>query len=74
MNWVQRWDVVGSTGNHYTVAKSDKGEFGCSCPAWKFQRKECKHIQSIKAQVAMKSRARNSPIVEEPRGEGKWYL
>ena len=30
------------------VALSDKNEWGCSCPAWKFRRLECKHIIRVK--------------------------
>lgn len=45
--WVKKWRVEGSNGNIYTVALSETGEYGCSCPAWKFRRIHCKHIQYI---------------------------
>lgn len=47
--WVQRWNVVGSRGDSYTVAIDKKGEWGCSCWAWRKSRMDCKHIISVKA-------------------------
>lgn len=41
--WMFRWMVGG-----YTVAVDRKGDFGCSCPVWKFRRQECKHITEVK--------------------------
>jgi hypothetical protein len=32
----------------YNVATNDSEEWGCSCPRWKFKRKECKHIMQVK--------------------------
>ena len=88
--WVEKWYVIGSTGNEYTVSKSDHGEFGCSCPAWKFNRKHCKHIAQIQQRLvsstpARATRATTTAIrnrksyavvaVEEPREpDKKWYL
>jgi hypothetical protein len=46
-NWVHRWFVNTHAGKQYTVAMREDGSFGCSCPAWKFRREECKHIQKI---------------------------
>ncbi|MCA9499904.1 MAG: SWIM zinc finger family protein [Nitrospira sp.] len=31
----------------YIVSQDEQGEWGCSCPVWKFSRKPCKHIQHI---------------------------
>jgi hypothetical protein len=51
MNWLKRWDVPSSDWKRtYKVAIDDKGNYGCSCPAWKYQRKQCKHIRRIQAQ------------------------
>ncbi len=48
--WVRRWEVESSNSMHtYTVAVDAMGNWGCSCPVWKFKRLECKHIQKIKA-------------------------
>lgn len=47
--WVKRWEVEGSSGNTYVVAIDDDGNYGCSCPVWKFRRLECKHILQVKA-------------------------
>jgi hypothetical protein len=50
-NWVKRWEVQGSRkDSSWTVAINEKGEYGCSCPVWKYKRIECKHIIRIKAQ------------------------
>lgn len=46
--WVKKWRVEGSNGNKYIVSQGEVGEFGCSCPAWKFRRMECRHIKYIK--------------------------
>lgn len=57
--WRERW-AVDSDGldNEYTVALDAHGNYGCSCPAWKFQRKkmqarnpdwQCKHIDAVQA-------------------------
>ena len=56
MNWVRRIEARGSRGDLYTVAISDTGAWGCSCPAWRFKKKDhtgvrqdCKHIVAVKA-------------------------
>lgn len=47
--WIKRWKVKSDNGNgEYTVAVDSKGNYGCSCPVWKFKRQECKHIIQIK--------------------------
>jgi len=53
--WVERWRVRSHTNSdkEYVVSLADDGEtWGCSCPAWKFQRHRirdgiCKHIRQI---------------------------
>lgn len=35
--------------NYYIVSELNDGTWQCSCPAWKFRRKECRHIQKAKA-------------------------
>ncbi|MBA7655859.1 hypothetical protein ES703_63769 [subsurface metagenome] len=64
--WVKRWKVPNSNGDGFwTVAMDKEGNYGCSCPAWKFQRLPfaeriaCHHIieiqgnggQEVKAQT-----------------------
>jgi len=46
--WIKKWKVEGSRGDIYTVAVDTEGNYGCSCPQWKFRRQECKHIKYIK--------------------------
>jgi len=31
--------------NYYIVSETIDGEWQCSCPAWKFRRKQCHHIK-----------------------------
>jgi len=47
--WIKKWEVESkSSGNIYVVAQDKDGNYGCSCPVWKFKRQECKHIRQIK--------------------------
>jgi hypothetical protein len=47
--WIKRWKVPShSSDKVYTVAQDATGEYGCSCPVWKFKRQECKHIKEVK--------------------------
>jgi len=48
-NWVQKWDVQSESNpqKFYTVSRGDDGTFGCSCPAWTFHRRTCKHIRGV---------------------------
>ena len=46
--WIKRWKINGSNGNTWTVAIDKDGNYGCSCPIWKFKRKECHHILQVK--------------------------
>lgn len=58
MDWKDRWEVPSNSDpdKKYTVAVTYDGIYGCTCPAWKFQkldfafRKPCAHIKRIKAQ------------------------
>lgn len=58
VSWKERWSVPGVKGKTWTVARDDRGRWGCTCPAWKYQRKPedagpdwwrnpCRHIQRI---------------------------
>ena len=47
--WIERIPVDSETSDAtYIVGISDEGEYGCSCPHWKFRRQECKHIRSVR--------------------------
>ena len=47
--WLRKWNVESHSSNRiYVVSESESGEWGCSCPVWKFRRLECKHIAEIK--------------------------
>jgi hypothetical protein len=49
MKWVKKWHIKSESSNReYVVSLSDENTWGCSCPAWKFRRQECKHIVRVK--------------------------
>lgn len=53
--WRKRWQIGKSTGDGYwTVAVDKDGNYGCSCPVWKFRRDRCKHIQYVQANPTLK--------------------
>ena len=45
--WVEKWEVEGSNGKTWVVSVDVNGNYGCSCPVWKFKREECKHIRKV---------------------------
>lgn len=48
--WIKRWTVASESGpGVYIVGQDKDGNYGCSCPVWKFHRKQCKHIQEVLA-------------------------
>jgi len=54
--------VESSTGSRkYKVSYGNDGAWGCSCPAWKFRREECKHISEIIQQVGRHPSMSESP-------------
>jgi hypothetical protein len=48
--WIKRWTIPSNSepGKEYVVSLAADGTYGCSCPAWKFRRLECSHIQLVK--------------------------
>lgn len=46
----KEYKVKGSTGNTYTVKTDGFGKWSCTCPAFKWQKGNCKHIEAIKKQ------------------------
>lgn len=76
--WVKRWEIESWAGKDpYVVSISVDGQWGCSCPQWKFRRKECKHIQEVKARENWKEGDINSLLkltalrVEKLKAKGK---
>jgi len=51
MEWIKKYNVPGSNSAVWTVGIDKDGNYGCSCPVWKFKRQECKHIKSVKDNV-----------------------
>ena len=59
--WIRKWSVPRSTGEGFwTVSEASNGEWGCSCPAWKFKREQCHHIEQVRAGIGV-------PIGSAPR-------
>ena len=53
--WVNKWTEPSDSGNgNYVVSVSVDGVWGCSCPSWKFKRRECDHIQRVKEKIDWK--------------------
>lgn len=47
--WIKKWQVPKSSGDSFwVVSQGELGEWGCSCPRWKFKREQCHHIQAVK--------------------------
>jgi hypothetical protein len=64
--WVKRWYIPKSSGEGtWTVAVDRLGNWGCSCPVWKFKRLECHHIKLVKA---------NDGNEIKPREKSKYIL
>lgn len=60
--WINRWQVGKSTGEGYwTVAIDKDGNYGCSCPRWKFKREQCHHIQAVK--INPSAYETNNPVI-----------
>jgi hypothetical protein len=51
-DWVKKHEVEKSGGNTYITSEAKDGTYGCSCPAWTLQRKECKHIKMVKGLIS----------------------
>ena len=58
----KKFDVMGSTGNVYTVTIKDIPE--CTCPDFRLRNKRCKHIYFILIKV-MKTHNEDEDIYEE---------
>lgn len=78
--WVKRWNIPKSTGEGFwTVAVTADGEWGCSCPQWKFKRIECKHIHQVRSDemipstpVKMSSSVKTIAEALKPKVAGKY--
>ena len=70
MTWVRKWDVPSRSeaGKFYVVAVDELGNYGCSCPAWKYRRKVCSHISRIARQEDV---MRNMEIIPEKGKDGE---
>ena len=50
MAWIWKTEIESSSevSKYYTVSVDEKGEFGCSCPAWTRRRLTCRHIREAR--------------------------
>jgi len=49
MKHKKEWKVKSySSDKYYIVGIDSIGNYSCSCPYWKYKRKDCKHIEEIK--------------------------
>jgi len=62
--WVKKWEIEGSNGHIWIVAVDKDGNYGCSCPVWKFKRQECHHI------IQIKSNQEQGVVITTKNGEG----
>lgn len=46
--WIRKWQIDGSKGKTWTVSEDADGNYGCSCPVWKFKRIQCHHIEAVR--------------------------
>lgn len=80
--WIKRWSVESFTDpdQKYNVAIDREGNYGCSCAAWRFQRKTspiCKHIHYV---ISVNDRERAALLVRQykidtlPETEWKVFL
>lgn len=65
--WVKRWSVESFTDpdQKYNVAVDREGGYGCSCAAWRFQRKKspiCKHIHYV---ISITDRERAALLIQQ---------
>jgi len=58
--WIKRWEVQGTT-QAWIVALDKNGNWGCSCPVWKYRRQECHHIKFIKMNGGKKIKKEERP-------------
>jgi hypothetical protein len=73
--WVKYWPVIGTSGKEYKVSQRADGSYGCSCPAWTFQkqqpRKDCQHILLLRLKNGEGENQKNiivdSNLSEEPK-------
>ena len=52
--WAEIWIVESESrpGQFYNVGRTKAGDYGCSCPQWKFKRSLCKHINLVMHHLA----------------------
>ena len=73
--WLRKWKVSGSDGKDWIVSQDKEGNFGCSCPVWRYKRQECKHIQEIKTELKyMKERGKTGNMEEHTINKPKYIL
>lgn len=48
-SYVRSWNIRSFTDPDkvYKVSQRQNGDYACSCPAWIYRRKLCKHIEAV---------------------------
>ena len=65
--WIQKWKVPSNTSDKvYTVSIAEDGTWGCSCPAWKFHRKQCDHIKDTQSKNLCDTLQAIGTVVDKP--------
>lgn len=77
--WVERWSVPSHSNpkkDPYVVARTAEGEWGCSCPHWKFRRKICRHIREVVAELERPEHTHTlrREAVQQPAGGGAFSI
>lgn len=70
--WIKKWKAPSNStpGKEYTVSIDREGNYGCSCPRWKFQRapfderESCDHIEDV---IAGRISPEGETLKAEPR-------
>ena len=48
----KQWTARGRTSSDlYVISLTTTGAYQCSCPAWKFRREKCKHVQALEQEL-----------------------
>lgn len=63
--WKQKWEVPRSQGEGvWVVSQAEDGNWGCSCPRWKFKREHCHHIVAVQQNADAYAKDRPTPLPE----------
>lgn len=75
-DWINKWQIKKDSGKTYITSQAVDGSYGCSCPAWTLNRKECKHIKMVKNDTTMPGYTKTQvlkggPVFQQPQAMTK---